>query len=130
MVKKGVQVMIYEKELSEKIIGFAFKVYNELGNGFLEKVYENSLVYIFRNNALICKAQVPINVYCFGVNVGQYFADILVENKIILELKVCDNICPEHQAQLLHYLKATGIKVGYILNFGHKEKLEFKRMVL
>jgi len=128
--EQGVQVMIYEKELSEKIIGFAFKVYNELGNGFLEKVYENSLVYIIRKNSIICKAQVPISVYCFGVNVGQYFADILVENKIILELKVCEKISPVHEAQLLHYLKATGIKVGYILNFGHKEKLEFKRMVL
>ena len=105
-------------------------MYNELGNGFLEKVYENSLVYIIRKDGLICKAQVPINVYFFRINVGQYFADILVENKIILELKVCEKIRPEHKAQLLHYLKATGIKVGYILNFGHKEKLEFQRMVL
>jgi len=105
-------------------------VYNELGKGFLEKVYENSLVYLIRKDGINCKAQEPINVYFVGINVGQYFADILVENKIILELKVCEKIRPEHEAQLLHYLKATGMKVGYILNFGNKEKLEFKRMVL
>ncbi len=122
--------MIYEKELSEKIIGFAFQVYNELGNGFLEKVYENSIVHIVKKAGMFCEAQKPINVYFDGIVVGQYFADILVENKIILELKVCKNICPEHEAQLLNYLKATKIKVGYILNFGSKGKLEFKRIVM
>ena len=95
--------MIYEKELSERIIGFAFKVYNELGKGFLEKVYENSLVHLMRKDGINCKAQEPINVYFDGINVGQYFADIFVENKIILELKVCEKIRPEHEAQLTKF---------------------------
>ena len=121
--------MLYEEDLSVKLIGFAFKVYNELGNGFLEKVYENALAHILRQNGIECECQKPINVYFDNVIVGQYFADILVESKMIIELKACKMINPEHKAQLIHYLKATGLKVGYILNFGSKGKLEYKRIV-
>ena len=120
---------IYEKNLSDKIIGCAFRVYNELGNGFLEKVYENSLMIELHDNGLYAENQKPIKVRYKGVKVGDYFADIIVENKIILELKVVDSIIPIHVSQLINYLKATGYRIGYILNFGHESKLQFKRLV-
>ena len=121
---------IREKELSHRILGCAFRVYNGLGNGFLEKVYENALVHELRKAGLRADAQRKIEVYYDGVYVGEYFADVVVNDRIILELKVCDSIAPIHQAQLLHYLKATGYRVGYVLNFGSEGKLEFKRLVL
>ena len=121
---------IVEKELSHRILGCAFRVYNELGNGFLEKVYENALVHELRKNGLHAEAQKKIEVYYDGVCVGEYFADVVVNDRIILELKVCDSIAPIHRAQLLHYLKATGYRLGYVLNFGSEGKLEFKRLVL
>ena len=121
---------IVEKDLSHRILGCAFRVYNELGNGFLEKVYENALVLELRKNGLHAEAQKKIEVYYDGVCVGEYFADVVVNDRIILELKVCESIAPIHQAQLLHYLKATGYGVGYVLNFGSEGKLEFTRLVL
>jgi len=122
-------VNIYEKELSDKIIGCAFEVYNQLGNGFLEKVYEKSLMYEFSLNGIKAEIQVPIQILYKNKNVGDYFADIIVENKIILELKHTSNIENIHIAQLINYLKATGFKLGYILNFGNDEKLQFKRII-
>ena len=122
-------VNIYEKELSDKIIGCAFEVYNQLGNGFLEKVYEKSLMYEFSLNGIKAETQVPIQILYKNKNVGDYFADIIVENKIILELKHTSNIENIHIAQLINYLKATGFKLGYILNFGNDEKLQFKRII-
>ena len=121
--------MIYFRELSEKIIGSAIEVHKELGNGFLEKVYENALLLELTKNLINAKQQYPISVMYKGQMVGEYFADILVEDKIILELKVVKKLEPIHEAQLLHYLKATNMKLGYILNFGSATKLEFKRMV-
>jgi GxxExxY protein len=121
--------MIYEKELSDKIVACAFKVYNELGSGFLEKVYENAMVYELRKNRIACTNQVPLKVYYDGIVVGDYFVDVLVENKIIIELKVCEKLTNIHDAQLINYLKATKLKLGYLLNFGSKNKLEFKRLV-
>ena len=120
---------IYYKELSDKIIGFAIEVHKILGNGFLEKVYENALLYELSNSGIHVESQVPVPVKYKGNPVGEYFCDILVDEQIILELKVTKNIDPIHEAQLLHYLKATGLKVGYILNFGHTAKLQFKRLV-
>ena len=120
---------IYYKELSDKIIGFAIEVHKILGNGFLEKVYENALLYELSNSGIHVESQVPVPVKYKGNPVGEYFCDILVDEQIILELKVTKNIDPIHEAQLLHYLKATGLKVGYILNFGHPAKLQFKRLV-
>ncbi|MBU0712575.1 GxxExxY protein [bacterium] len=122
--------MIYYKELSDKVIGSAIEVHKELGNGFLEKVYENALMIEFNLNGNSVKNQYQIPVLYKGKVVGEYFADILVEDKIILELKVAKSIEPIHEAQLIHYLKATGIKVGYILNFGYPHKLQFKRIVV
>ena len=121
--------MIYYKELSDKIIECAIEVHKTLGNGFLEKVYENSIIHEFEFDKISAQNQIPIPVYYKGRIVGDYFADIIVENKIILELKVVHKILPIHNAQLIHYLKATNFKVGYVINFGSKEKLEFKRWV-
>ncbi len=121
--------MIYFKELSEKIIGLAITVHKELGNGFLEKVYENALMYELKQNKINCEQQVPIPVLYKGQAVGEYFADILVNGTIILELKTVKKIEPIHEAQIIHYLKATNLKVGYLLNFAAQGRLEFKRMV-
>jgi GxxExxY protein len=121
--------MIYFKELSDKIIGLAIEVHKNLGSGFLEKVYENSLMIEFQENNINAEQQKSIPVYYKEKIVGEYFADILVENMIILELKTVKRIEPIHEAQLLHYLKATSLKLGYILNFAAPSKLEFKRIV-
>ncbi len=121
--------MIYEKELSDNIIGSAFEVYNNLGSGFLEKVYERALKIELEKIDLSCITQEPIDVLYKGYTVGEYYSDIIVENKIILELKCCRNIDKSHIAQLINYLTATKIKVGYILNFGHDKKLQYKRLV-
>lgn len=120
---------IYLKELSDKIIGLAIEVHRTLGSGFLEKVYENALIYELSNNGIKVESQVPVPVRYKGNTVGDYFCDVLVEEKIILELKVAKNIDPIHEAQLLHYLKCTELKVGYIINFGNPGKLQFKRLV-
>ena len=120
--------MIYEKELCDKIIGAAIEVHKELGNGFLEKVYENALIKELEIVDIKAKNQVSINVNYKGFTVGNYFANILVDNKVILELKVCDSIAPIHKAQLINYLKATNIKICYIINFGSENKIEFKRL--
>jgi GxxExxY protein len=114
-------------ELTEKIIGEAFKVYNTLGYGFLEKVYENALIKKLQDSGLNVKQQYPISVIFEGEPVGEYCADILVEDKVIVELKAVEQINPVYEVQLVNYLKATGIEVGLLINFG--KKLEFKRRV-
>ena len=121
--------MIYFKELSDKISGLAIEVHKSLGNGFLEKVYENALMIEFKNNNIMAEQQQPIPVQYKEYIVGEYFADILVENKIILELKTVKRIERIHEAQLLHYLNAPNLKLGYIINFASPSKLEFKRIV-
>jgi len=120
---------IIYKELSYKIIELAFEVHNELGCGFLEKVYENAMIMLFEREKIPAKQQAPANVYFHEKVIGQYFADILVDNKVILELKTVDVITNVHTAQILNYLRATGIKLGLILNF-KKPRLEHKRLVL
>jgi len=115
-------------KLTEAIIGSAFKVSNTLGIGFLEKVYENALVIELQTSGLKCVQQHPIPVSYRGINVGEYYADILVEGEVILEIKAAKVIDESHQAQLINYLKATGIHRGLILNFG-TPKLGYKRMV-
>jgi len=119
---------ILYKELSYKIIGLAMEIHSKLGYGFLEKVYENALMLLFRREVIQAKQQAPIKVYFEGEIVGEYFADILVEDKIILELKVLEKITDVHIAQALNYLKATGLELAIILNFG-KRKLEYERLI-
>ena len=119
--------MFLYKELSSKIIRCFYNVYNDLGFGFLEKVYENALLLELRNFKLDCENQKPIKVKYNGIDVGEYFADVIVENKIIVELKASESICVEHELQLINYLKATEIEIGLLLNFGKKP--EFRRKI-
>jgi len=119
---------ILYKDLSYKIVGLAMRVHTKLGYGFLEKVYENGLMVLFRREGIEAKQQVPITVYFEEEVVGNYYADILIEDKIILEIKSVENIVDAHIAQTLNYLKATGLRLAIILNFS-KEKLEYKRIV-
>ncbi len=112
--------------LTSGIIEADFEVSNELGAGFLESVYERSLVIALRARGLDAKYQCPLEVSFQGQLVGSFFADIIVENLVILELKAAREIAPEHEAQLLNYLKATGLPVGMLLNFG-QSKLQFRR---
>lgn len=107
-------------DLTEKIIGAFFEVYNELGYGFSESVYENALLLELEKSGLQVEHQVPIKVYYHGQAIGQYWADILVNDAVILELKAARQILEEHEARLLNYLKATQYEVGLLLNFGPK----------
>jgi GxxExxY protein len=120
---------ILYRELSYKIVGLAMQVHTELGYGFLEKVYENALMVLLKENGIKAEQQVSIKVYFHGQIVGEYVADILVEDSIILELKSQSNITDIHKSQTLNYLKATNLKLGLLLNFG-KRKLESERLVL
>ena len=115
------------QELTEIIIKAFFNVYNSLGYGFLEKVYENSMMIELKSLGLTCERQKPISVYYKNCTVGEYFADIIVENKVIIELKAAEALIEEHEAQLLNYLKATEIEVGLLFNFGKKP--QFKRQI-
>ena len=116
------------KELSYKIIGLAMEVHRELGPGFLEKVYENALMVLFEDNNINVKQQEKIKIKFRNKIIGDYIADIIVEDLIILELKSSKSINPIYKAQLSNYLKATNKKVGIILNFG-KRSLEVERVV-
>ena len=114
--------------LTEKIIGCAFEVSNILGSGFLEKVYERALVQELRLSGLEVKAQYPISVYYKKAVVGNFFADILVEKSILLELKALNSLESRHQAQCLNYLKAGNLNLCLLLNFG-TPKIQIKRII-
>jgi GxxExxY protein len=116
-------------DLTEKIIGAAFEVHGVLGYGFLEKVYENALLAELSKRGLRAEAQMPIKVKYKDIIVGDYVADLLVEGKVIVEIKTEAEYNKMHEAQLLNYLRATGIKVGLLINFGRK-KCEFRRLVM
>jgi GxxExxY protein len=117
------------KDLSYRVIGLAMQVHNELGFGFLEKVYENALMVLFEENGIYAMNQVAIQIPFHGRIVGEYCADIVVENSIVLELKALDRIAEIHKAQTLNYLKATSFRLALLINFG-KHMLEYKRLVL
>lgn len=114
------------EEITKTVIGCAFEVINELGAGFLESVYEKALLVALRQRGLSVIAQHPIKVIFRGQSVGDFYADILVEDKVIVELKAVKAVTPEHQAQIINYLNATGIEVGLLINFGNP-RLEYKR---
>jgi GxxExxY protein len=105
-------------ETTDRVIASCFKVHKALGVGFLEKVYENALVMEMARNGLTVRQQVPISVKYEGVVVGEYFADILVDERVILELKANESLSKEHEVQLVNYLAATGLDVGLLINFG------------
>jgi GxxExxY protein len=115
------------EELTATILECCFEVSRELGCGFLESVYEKALLIALRHKGIRAKSQVPLSVIFRGEVVGEFFADIMVEDRVLVELKAAKSLAPEHQAQVINYLKATSIEVGLLINFG-SPKLEFKRM--
>ena len=114
-------------DVTEKIIGIFYDVYNELGYGFLESVYEESLVIALRQAGLVVNRQVSVPVWFRSHKVGEFRADVTVENCVLLELKCAKGMDPAHEAQILHYLKSTDIEVGLLLNFGLKP--QFRRLL-
>lgn len=115
-----------DNELTEKIIGAFYKVFNTLGFGYLEKVYENSLKHEITKMGLKVVAQMPIQVFYDGVLVGDYYADLVIEKKVLVELKSVSHLTIEHESQLFNYLKATKTEIGLLLNFGPKPEVRRK----
>ena len=113
------------KELTDKIINIFYRVYNKLGYGFLEKVYENAMIIELEKEGILAVSQSAISVSYEGKIIGEYYADILVDNKVIVEIKAIRHLVEDNEAQLLNYLKATNMEVGLLLNFGPKP--DFKR---
>jgi GxxExxY protein len=116
------------QDVTQQIIGAAFEVHNHLGYGFLEKVYQRAMKVELESRGLVTDTEADIRVNYKGVEVGYYRADLFVANHVIVELKVAADYCPHDEAQLLNELKATGIKVGLLVNFG-RHKVGFKRFV-
>jgi len=116
------------RALTEQIIQAAFTVHNTLGSGFLEKVYENALAIELDKTGLKAAQQVPLSVMYRDSIVGEYCADLMVEDKIILELKAVAHILPIHEVQLVNYLKATGLEIGLLINFSNK-RVEVRRKI-
>ena len=114
--------------ITERIIGSAFSVAKVLGNGFLEKVYENALAHELRRGGVTVAQQAPVEVWYDDLRVGEYFADLLVADEILVELKVAQALDDIHMAQCMNYLKATGKRVCLLINFG-KPRVEIKRVV-
>jgi GxxExxY protein len=115
-------------DLTSRIIECAYKVHNELGFGFLESVYQNALLIELTKSGLKAEKEKPIKITYSGQIIGDYFADVVVEDKVILELKAVKEIHPKHEAQLVNYLKATGMEIGLLINFG--QSVEIKRKIL
>lgn len=118
---------LLHKDLTDIILKTFYEVYNELGHGFLENVYQNALLIELRNKGLNVVSQKRIKVYYKGDEVGDYFADLIVEEKIILELKAADYIVEQFENQIVNYLRGTDCEVGLLLNFGKKP--EFRRKI-
>ncbi|MCF7979468.1 MAG: GxxExxY protein [Chromatiaceae bacterium] len=120
--------MLQEEELTYRIRGCVFEVFRELGAGYLEKVYQNALLIELRQAGLQAEAEVGLRVNYKGQEVGQYVADIIVEKKVLIELKAVSTLTAAHEAQLLNYLKATNKRIGLLINFTHP-KAQIKRLV-
>jgi|SRR3972149_837577 len=114
------------KELTDKIIKIFYRVYNKLGYGFLERIYENAMMIEFKRESIPAVSQSAIKVFYEDEIIGEYFADILVDDKVIVEIKAAKYLVVENEAQLLNYLKATNIEVGLLLNFGPKPEVKRK----
>jgi len=110
-------------ELTEQIIGIFYEVYNELGAGFLEKIYEEALALVFKERGIPCQRQVQIPVWFHDQVIGTYDADLVVKGLVLLELKACRALDSCHEAQLLHYLRSIDIEVGLLLNFGPRPQV-------
>jgi len=120
-------VRLKHSELTEKSIGVFYDIYNELGHGFLESTYAEAMVVALTQAGLAVVREVPVPVWFRGKKVGQYFADLMVDNTVLLELKGARTLESAHEAQLLHYLRATEIEVGLLLNFGLRP--QFRRLL-
>lgn len=114
-------------DITEKIIGVFYDVYNELGYGFLESTYAAAMILALEQDGLSVARQVAVAVWFRGRKIGPYFADLIVERCVLLELKAARTIEPSHEAQLLHYLRATDIEIGLLLNFGLHP--QFRRLI-
>lgn len=112
------------QDLTEEIIHVFYKVYNTLGYGFLEKVYEKAMLIELKAAGLEAINQYPVNVFYEEEIVGEYFADIMIENKVIVELKAKEKLCSDHEVQLVNYLKGTELEVGLLMNFGKEPKIK------
>ena len=119
--------VLVESDLTESVIGAFFSAYKELGSGFLESVYENALALVLRNAGLNVLQQASLVVKFRGQIIGEFRADLLIEGKLLIEVKAASQLTAAHEAQLLNYLKATGTRVGLILNFG--PRAEYKRRI-
>lgn len=115
------------EELTKEILAACFEVSNELGIGFLESVYEKALLIALRQKGINAVSQTPVSVNFRGEPVGQFFADLLVSGEIIVELKAVKSLAPEHLAQVVNYLKATGLETALLVNFGNR-KIEYRRL--
>jgi len=113
-------------DLTGRIIGTCFDVANELGQGFVESVYNNALIVALNKRGIKAQRQVPLKVYYQGVIVGEFVADVVVESQILMELKCVSSLVPEHQSQLINYLNATGLELGLLVNFG-PARIQHKR---
>jgi GxxExxY protein len=118
------QPQFLHRELTEKVIGVFYDVYNELGFGFLESVYQSAMVMALKSVGLKAEGRVKLPVHFRGVIVGEFVADVFVDDKLILELKAVEDLATAHEAQLLNYLKATPVELGLLLNFGPKPKIK------
>jgi GxxExxY protein len=128
-MESSTQSVLYpEQELTQKILAGAFAVHNALGCGFLGRVHANGLFLELRQMELACEQEVALKVKYKNVVVGDYCADLVVERRVLIEVKACTGLEPVHEAQILNYLKASGIHVGLLLNFG-KPRLEYRRFV-
>ncbi len=114
-------------ELTNKILGCCFEVMKELGPGFLENLYKNALLIAMKQKGLQAEVEQPYTVTFRGKIIGRYNADLVVNQTVIVELKCCENLIREHQAQLFNYLKAARLPIGLLINFRHR-KLEWKRL--
>lgn len=115
-----------DEELTKKVIGCAFKVHNSLGSGFLEKVYENALRIELSGAGLRVEQQIPIQVYYQGEVIGDFVSDLLVEKRLVVELKAIEKLTKLHEAQLVNYLTATGLDIGLLINFGKSVQIKRK----
>ena len=124
----GTQRALKHSETTEKVIGAFYAVYNELGPGFLESVYQRSMTIALQELGLKADCELPVAVWFRGQQVGDFRADLCVDDAVLLELKTARSIDPAHEAQIMHYLRATKFEVGLLLNFG--PKAEFRRVIL
>ncbi len=124
MMMTGAESRMPLSGITDRVLAAFFDVYNELGYGFVESVYHTCLAIALQKRGLRIDQQVPLEVFFYGDVVARFKADLIVENRVIVELKACRSILPEHEVQLMNYLRCTAIEVGLVLNFGPKPQIK------